>query len=217
MIDEWCPVWILALRNSADSSLSFLFCMRPLSICFRNSELEVRLDSKESSGCVPNFLRMNPENLEMSLNSHWYSLVVSFKCVKSSARECPTTTLLFKIFFNCTQISGKATYDWGNLRVGRSVLEVVRLDARDGFPIVDNLGPRFDKGVKDYIAVEVDDRDSRESVALLGQDPLTVDCQDFSLPIDMVTALMHLLATFRPLVEHLVEDDAHIRALGTNI
>jgi len=53
---------------------------------FKNSLLDERLDSKPLF-LLLYFLRMNTENLEMSLNSHWYSEEFSFRCAKSSSSE----------------------------------------------------------------------------------------------------------------------------------
>lgn len=63
------------------------------------------------------------------------------------------------------------------------MFEVFGFDARDGLSVVDDFGPRFDKSVEDYVSVEVDDRNAREPVSFLSENALTVDREDFRLPM----------------------------------
>lgn len=74
------------------------------------------------------------------------------------------------------------TYDWRNLWVAGCVFEVFWLNPSDRFTVVHHFGPRFDEGVENDVAIEVHNRYSRESVAFLSQDSLTVNCKYFRLP-----------------------------------
>ena len=69
------------------------------------------------------------------------------------------------------------------------MLEVVGLDACDPLAVVNNFGPRLDQSVKHDVAVEVDNRDSCQTITLLCQDPLAVECQDFGFPTTMRMSL----------------------------
>jgi hypothetical protein len=55
------------------------------------------------------------------------------------------------------------------------MLEILRLDTCDGFPIVHDLGPRLDKSVKDDVAKKVHYGNTRQSVPLLSENALAVD------------------------------------------
>ena len=61
------------------------------------------------------------------------------------------------------------------------MLQITRFDSCDPLTIVNNLGPRFNQRIKHDIAIEVDNRNPCQSITLLGQDPLTVECQYFCL------------------------------------
>lgn len=76
------------------------------------------------------------------------------------------------------------TYNWSNLGVRGRVLEVLWLDPSDRLAVVNHLSPRLHKGIKNDIAVEVDHGNSGKAVTLLGQDPLTIDRQNFRLPVN---------------------------------
>lgn len=73
------------------------------------------------------------------------------------------------------------TYNRRDFGVRRRVFQVSCFDPGDPLSVVDNLGPRFDESIEDDVAVEVDDGDSSESVTFLRQNPLAVECQNFSL------------------------------------
>lgn len=62
------------------------------------------------------------------------------------------------------------------------MLEVIWLDASNSLPVINDLGPGLDKRVEDNIAIKVDDRNTRQPITLLGQNPLAVDGQDLGLP-----------------------------------
>ena len=62
------------------------------------------------------------------------------------------------------------------------MLQITSFDACDPLSVVDDLGPGLDQRVEHYVAVEVDDRDSCQSVALLRQDPLAVESEYLRLP-----------------------------------
>ena len=62
------------------------------------------------------------------------------------------------------------------------MLQITGFDACDPLSVVDDLGPGLDQRVEHDVAVEVDDRDSCQSVALLRQDPLTVESEYLRLP-----------------------------------
>lgn len=61
------------------------------------------------------------------------------------------------------------------------MLQVTGLDARDPLSVIHNLGPRLDQGVKDNIAVKIDDRNSSKSIAFFRQNALAVECQNLCL------------------------------------
>lgn len=120
MIDECGPTYILALRNSPDNSLSFLFS--PLL----------------------GYFFLNKENSEMSLIWQLYSLGVKFKAMKSELNECPTTILLFKIFFNYSQIIKSISYNRSHFGVRRCMFEVNRFDSSNLMSIINDLRPWLD-------------------------------------------------------------------------
>ena len=47
------------------------------------------------------------------------------------------------------------------------MFQVTCLDACDPLTVVDDFSPWLDERVKDYVSVEVDDRDASQSVSLL--------------------------------------------------
>ena len=63
------------------------------------------------------------------------------------------------------------------------MLQVIGLDSCDPLPVVLDLGPGLDQRVEHNVAVEVHDRDTSKPVTLLGQDALTVQCQNFRFSI----------------------------------
>lgn len=81
------------------------------------------------------------------------------------------------------------TYDWFDVSESWCVLEVDRLDACDPFSVVHHVWllavvpARLDEGVEDDVAVEVDDRDPRQHLALVSQHSLAVERQDLRLSI----------------------------------
>ena len=77
------------------------------------------------------------------------------------------------------------------------MLEIVRLDASDPLSVVDHFSPRLDQGVENDVAVEVDDGDAGQSVALLCEDPLAVKCQDLCLSATNMSQNDRIELTFR--------------------
>ena len=140
-------------------------------------------------GCW-SFWRMKKEICEMSRIWHLYSSSLSLRCSKSSFKECPTTTLSFKIFLSyLTKMKirfvrkdrNQFTYNWCDFRVGWSMLQIIRLDSSNPLPVILNFCPRLDQRVKHNVAVKVDDWNSSESVTFLRQDALAVQCENLCL------------------------------------
>ena len=90
------------------------------------------------------------------------------------------------------------------------MLQIRRLDSCDPLAIVDDFGPRLDEGVKDDVAVEVDDRNAGQPVPFLRQDPLAVECQNFRLPKTKFAIRLkfkrYLLSALQALIEHIIEE-----------
>ena len=77
----------------------------------------------------------------------------------------------------------KATYNWCDFRVARSVLQILRFYPCNPLPIVDHFRPGLDEGVKDDVAVEVHDGNAGQPVAFLRQDAFAVQSQDLCFSI----------------------------------
>lgn len=74
------------------------------------------------------------------------------------------------------------TYNWLDIAEGRCMVQVDGLDTCDPFSVIKDLMllvvrvAWLDQRVKYDISVEVNDWDSGQSFAFVGQDPLTVQC-----------------------------------------
>ena len=80
-----------------------------------------------------------------------------------------------------------STYDWRDFRVGGRVLQIIRLDSCDPFPVIFDFRPGLNQRVEHDVAVEVDDRDSSEPVTFLGQNAFAIQCQNLCLPTSVIT------------------------------
>ena len=81
------------------------------------------------------------------------------------------------------------------------MLQIVRLDSRDPFPVVFDLGPWLDQCVEHDVAVEVDDRHSGKPVTFLGQDALAVQGKNLGLPILLISVKICLKLEFKFFVD----------------
>ena len=66
------------------------------------------------------------------------------------------------------------------------MLQIIWLDSCDPFPVVFNFSPRLDQRVEHDVAVEVDDGDSSESIAFLGQNAFTIQRQNLGLSTNLI-------------------------------
>jgi hypothetical protein len=62
------------------------------------------------------------------------------------------------------------------------MLQVHWLDPSDPLSVVVDLGNWSDQGVKDHIPIVVDDRDPSKALAVLSQNALAVEGQNFGFP-----------------------------------
>jgi len=85
------------------------------------------------------------------------------------------------------------------------MLQIVRLDPSDPFSVVLHFSPRLYQGVKDNVAVEIDDWDAGESVSFFCQDSFTIKRKDFGL-----------LTSLHSLVKHRVEQNLATRVESLN-
>jgi hypothetical protein len=81
------------------------------------------------------------------------------------------------------------------------MLKVDGFDPSDPLSIVCHFSPRFDQSVKNYIPIEIDDRNTCKSLSFLSENSLTVKRQNFSLSKQGYELNnVHLLSTFLALI-----------------
>ena len=86
------------------------------------------------------------------------------------------------------------------------------LNTGDALSIVDNiivrLPARLNQSFEYNISVEIYDRNSGKPLAKIGQNSLTVESQNLSLPKNEISSeKIYLLSSLAPLVEHIVKHD----------